>query len=131
MGETDTTAGAQRNSAELYINNLQNSQSSVMGMCMPSGIADPYRCVSVSLDNFRGLNDDGSAVAGNGSWSVLCQNVNQSPHIASSGISINNSRTGEVRIRYADDDGDDKQVQTWLQYYKIASVYPTRSVIKQ
>jgi len=131
LGETDTTAGSQRNCAELYINNLQNSQSSVMGMCMPSGIADPYRCVSVSLDNFRGLDDDGSAVAGNGSWSVLCQNVNQSPHIASSGIAVNNSRTAEVRIRYADDDGDDKQVQTWLQYYKVASVYPTRSVIKQ
>ena len=120
-------ADASRNCSELYANNLQNSQSNVCGMCMPSGLCDPYHDVSVSLARFA----EGVNSTTNSHNAMLCQNLNQSPHIGASGISVNNSRTAEIRLRYASDDDDKKQVQSWLQYVKVASIYPTRSVIKQ
>ena len=125
LGNDDSVAGVRRNCSELYINNLQCSQADVCGMCMPSGICDPYHCPSVSVNDFRAV------ASGNSSDAVLIQNLNQSPHIGQSGLAVNNSRTAEIRLRYASDDVNPKQVQTWLEYVKVASVYPSRSVIKQ
>lgn len=126
-----TAAQVQRNCAELYANNLQCSSQDVCGMCMPSGLADPYRPVSWSLQDFRSELGYGVSPQNNGNG-VLVQTLNQSPHIGNSGIAINNSRTAEVRLRYSDDQNTvTKSVLTWLQYVKVASVYPSRTVIKQ
>jgi hypothetical protein len=125
LGNDDSVAGVRRNCAELYINNLQCAHGEICGMCMPSGICDPYRNPSVSLNDYR------LVASGNSSDAVIVQTLNQSPHIGQSGIAVNNSRTAEIRLRYASDDVNPKQLQTWLEYVKVASVYPSRSVIKQ
>jgi hypothetical protein len=126
LGTEDKKADVQRNCSELYINNLQCSHADVCGMCMPSGIADPYHSPSISVNLFRK-----STASGNGADAVICQTLNQSPHIGASGVAINNSRTCEVRLRYASNDGSNKQVQSWLEYVKVAYVYPSRLVVKQ
>jgi hypothetical protein len=126
LGQTETADGVKRNSAELYANNLQNSHGHVSGMCYGSGLADPYRPVSVSLSDFS---EAKGALDENDKSCAIVQNVNQSPHVASSGIAINNSRTAEQRLRWVAT--GDKTINSWLQYCKMASVYPSRTIIAQ
>jgi len=121
-GVTDSLAGVQRNCSELYFNALQCTH----------GVADPYHS-SVTLTQFRsntrpGAVDTTVANAGDG---VLVQTLNQSPHIGDAGIAINNSRTAEVRIRYASDNTGAKSITSFLEYIKLACVYPMRTVVKQ
>lgn len=123
LGDTKSAASVQRNCAELYANNLQNSHGHVGGMVYGSGLADPYRPPSVSVKEF------GSAPADNSSNATIVQNVNQSPHVGASGIAINNSRSAEQRFRFAD--VHNRNINCWLQYCKRASVYPTRTIIAQ
>ena len=121
-GTDDSLAGVQRNCSELYYNALQCTH----------GLRDPYHS-SVSLTEFRN-NVRPSLVPteqANGGWGTLVQTLNQSPHIGDAGIAINNSRTAEVRIRYAADNNGAKSITSWLEYVKLACVYPMRTVIKQ
>lgn len=126
LGQDPTAAGVQRNCAELYANNLQNSHGHVSGMCYGSGLGDPYRPVSVSVAEFG---QAANAISENGKSCAIVQNVNQSPHVASSGIAINNSRTAEQRLRWVDT--ANKVINSWLQYCKMASVFPSRTIIAQ
>jgi hypothetical protein len=121
-GTTDSKAGVQRNCSELFTNALQCTH----------GLSDPYHS-SVTLTQFRGnaklaATDEKDA---NGGYGVLVQTLNQSPHIGDAGIAINNSRTAEVRIRYAADNAAEKSITSWLEYIKLACVYPMRTVVKQ
>ena len=121
-GVTDSKAGVQRNCSELFTNALQCTH----------GLSDPYHS-SVTLTQFRGnaklaATDEEDANGGDG---VLVQTLNQSPHIGDAGIAINNSRTAEVRIRYASDNMAAKSITSWLSYVKLACVYPMRTIIKQ
>ena len=121
-GTTDTKAGVQRNCSELFTNALQCTH----------GLSDPYHS-SVTLTQFRG-NAKVAALteeAANGGFGLLVQTLNMSPHIADAGIAINNSRTAEVRIRYAEDNDGQKSITSWLEYVKLACVYPMRTVVKQ
>jgi len=121
-GTTDSLAGVQRNCSELYANALQCTH----------GLRDPYRS-SLSLDQFR-ANPRPDAVASNaanGGDGVIVQTLNQSAHIGDAGIAINNSRTAEVRIRYAADNAGAKSITSWLEYIKLACVYPMRTIVKQ
>jgi hypothetical protein len=117
LGQTDTKADVQRNCSELYANNLQCTL----------GLRDPYHSPSVSVEDFKTVYGLGLT----GGSAVLIQTLNQSAHIGQSGIAINNSRTAEVRLRYAADATEDKQVLSFLEYTKAASVYPDRTVVKQ
>ena len=121
-GTDDTLAGVQRNCSELYTNALQCTH----------GLSDPYHS-SVTLTQFRS-NARPAAIdadAANGGYGILVQTLNQSPHIGDAGIAINNSRTAEVRIRYAADNNGAKSITSWLEYVKLACVYPMRTVVKQ
>ena len=124
LGQDPSLAGVQRNCAELYANNLQNSHGHVGGMLYGSGLADPYRSVSVSLTEFS----DGKGEE-NDKRCTIVQNINMSPHVGASGIAINNSRTAEQRLRWVAP--GNRSINSWLQYCKKASVYPTRTIIAQ
>jgi len=121
-GTTDTLVGVQRNCSELYANGLQCTH----------GLSDPYHS-SLSLDQFRANpRPTGVGAAGaNGGDGLLVQTLNQSPHIGDAGIAINNSRTAEVRIRYAENNNGAKSITSWLEYVKLACVYPMRTIVKQ
>ena len=121
-GTVDSLAGVQRNCSELYFNALQCTH----------GIRDPYHS-SVSLTEFRNNVRPAGVITSlaNGGWGVLVQTLNQSPHIGDAGIAINNSRTAEVRIRYAADNLGSKSITSWLSYVKLACIYPMRTIIKQ
>ncbi len=45
----------------------------------------------------------------------------------SSGISINNSRVCEQRIEYSNDVAINRSIQAFLEYVKVAIVYPMKS----
>ena len=121
-GVTDTLAGVQRNGSELYANALQCTR----------GLADAYHS-SVSLDQFRANQRPGAVASNqaNGGDGLIVQTLNQSPHIGDAGIAINNSRTAEVRLRYAADNNAAKSITSWLEYVKLACVYPMRTIVKQ
>jgi hypothetical protein len=121
-GVDDSLLGVQRNCSELYANALQCTH----------GLSDPYHS-SLTLAQFRSNPRPllVPSVQANGGWGTLVQTLNQSPHIGDAGIAVNNSRTAEVRIRYAADNTTAKSITSWLEYVKVACVYPMRTVIKQ
>ena len=121
-GTTDLLAGVQRNCSEIYANALQCTH----------GLSDPYHS-SVTLTQFRANNAPGAVAdnACNGGDGLIVQTLNQSPHIGDAGIAINNSRTAEVRLRYASNNDGAKSITSWLEYVKLACVYPMRTVVKQ
>lgn len=122
LGSTDSAAGARRNCAELYAQNLQCTW----------GMRDPYRDPSVSLQDFRNFvtGSDLAETACNGGFATVVQNLNQSAHVGASGLALNNSRTGEMTIRYHAGATGAKNVVAWLQYVKVAAVYSDRVVVK-
>ena len=121
-GTDDTAAGVRRNCSELYTNALQCTH----------GLSDPYHS-SVTLTQFRSNARPAGVATGaaNGGYGVIVQTLNQSPHIGDAGIAINNSRTAEVRIRYDSQNAGAKSITSWLEFVKLACVYPMRTVVKQ
>ena len=110
---------AGKNSSELYINNLQ-----AIDAIRPHGYhnAEP----SISKNFFAEQNPDN-----NNNRATLIQTLEQSAPLAYSGISINNSRTAEQRIEYSAGKPTNQTITSFLEYVKVASVYPVKTVIKE
>lgn len=67
----------------------------------------------------------------NAGRSLICHNLEQSPSVKDSGISINNSRVCELQVSTSDGNTNAQTCKTWLRYVKTAYSFPARAVIKE
>jgi len=110
---------AGKNASELYINNLQ-----AIDAIRPHGYhnAEP----SISKNDFSE-----QSTGTNSNRGTIIQTLEQSAPLAYSGISINNSRTAEQRIEYGNGKPTNQVITSFLEYVKVATVYPVKTVIKE
>lgn len=140
-GSTNTQASVQRNCAEFYTNNL-------LSLRKHEQTYDPcyiqFEQFASTIDPNQGTNpaiagagagvvqaDGTSADPGANSHRVaLIQSLEKHATLEYDGLPVNNSRTLELRITYSDADVN-RLVSAWLDYVKLAKVFPLRSVIKE
>lgn len=86
----------------------------------------------VGLTQYRtAFASPGASAGANAGRSVICHNLEQSPHVKDSGLSINNSRVCELQISTSDGNTNAQTCKTWLHYVKLAMSYPSRAVVKE
>jgi hypothetical protein len=73
----------------------------------------------------------GGSAGLNAGRAVICHNLEQSPSVKDSGISINNSRVCELQVSTSDGNTNAQTCKTWLRYVKNAYSFPARAVIKE
>lgn len=110
---------AGKNSSELYINNLQ-----ALDAVRPHGYHNA--APSITKNDFAEQN-----VGDNNNRATIIQTLEQSAPLAYSGVSINNSRTAEQRIEYGAGKPANQTITSFLEYTKVAVVYPVKAVIKE
>jgi len=124
----DLTAVANaKNCAQIYINNLQ-----ALKAVGPDGWHqhDP----AISKNDFAGIenaNVTNGNLRPNAGRAVYIQTLEQSAPLAYSGVSINNSRTCEQRIEFGAAKPNSLELISFLEYVKVAVVYPVRTIIKE
>lgn len=118
-GASDSLIDAGKNSSELYINNLQAIEA-----ISQKGFHQAAPSISKNEFSLQTAND-------NSNRATLIQTLEQSAPLAYSGISINNSRTAEQRIEYGAGKPANQNINSFLEYVKVANVYPVKTVIKE
>lgn len=110
---------AGKNSSELYINNLQ-----ALNAIRPLGYHNAAPSLSKNAFSEQTPNN-------NSNRGTIIQTLEQSAPLAYAGVSINNSRTAEQRIEYSAGKPTNQTITSFLEYIKVAVVYPVKAVIKE
>ena len=112
-----------RNGAELYENTLQSIEQQRTN-------SNPV-CITKNLFLTSGTALSATAANNNNDGrAVHCQSFETSSSVQNSGISINNSRTMEARIKFSSMPTT-IILDSWISYLKLIKVNPLRAVIKE
>jgi hypothetical protein len=118
------TGTAQKNGAELYQNSLQSMNRMKCNRDPPS-ISKNEFCNSGTALTATPLTDNN-----NNGRAVHVQSFEQSSALEYSGLAINNSRTLEARIVFANGTAA-RTIDSWLSYVKVAKCNQLRAIIKE
>jgi hypothetical protein len=113
----DVSGNPQNNGGELYENTLQSIHR------MKTNVDPP------SVDKFQYLNSGTAAGTNNNGKNTHCQSFEMSSALEYSGLAINNSRTLEARINF--NNNQDRVIDAWICYLKLAKCNQLRAIIKE
>lgn len=119
-GASNAQADTSKNCSEIYINNVSSLNKLGTTTSPPS----------VSLTEFRGGVATAGAGGDNNGSALIVQCLELSSALEYAGISINNSRTCEVRLEYSAGNVS-KSIDSWLTYMKVCKSFPMRCVLKE